>query len=137
MLINITYRLPNGIWQSDFSAESVEEFCNFFLGRDSIEYRISVDINDIPLVLKGIRKAKDLTLQNVADGMDANYDRSVLQNIESSRRKLGLKTLEDICQSMKIHSRIELSGFSDFKVELERAKEVSDDNDFNPSIFEK
>jgi hypothetical protein len=135
MSINITYRLPNGTWQSDFSAESVEEFCNFFLGRDGIEYRISVDINDIPVVLKGIRRAKAQTLQKVTDGMNATYSRSVLANIESSSRKLGLKTLKDICQSMKIETRIELNGISDFKIELHREKEISDDEYFDPSVF--
>lgn len=136
MIINVTYRLPDGTWQSDFLVQSVEEFIWFFLGRENIEYRISVEVADIPLVLKGIREAKEATLKEVASNMVAKYDKSTLHNIESAKRKLGLKTLEDICQAMSLRSRIEISGnSSDFK-RVPKVHPFVEDEHFDPSIFE-
>lgn len=136
MIINVTYRLPNNTWQSDFSAQSVEEFIYFFLGQKDVEYRISVEMADIPLVLKGIREAKEATLKDVAANMVAKYDKSTLHNIEASKRKLGLKTLEDICQAMSLKTRIEISGnSSDFK-RVPKVHPFIEDEDLDPSIFE-
>lgn len=122
-----TYKLSNGEYQSPLEFNTIGEMLYFFGNDPEKEFLISSDIESVRRLLKGFREAKDLTLQKVADGMKANYDRSVIQNIESGRRKLGLTTLVDIAQSMGLQVEITFKGKCDFVKELPYEADLYDE----------
>ena len=113
-----TYKLSNGEYQSPLEFNTIGKMLYMFSNEPNTEFLVNCEIENVNKLLKGFRAAKGLTLQQVANGMSAKYDRSVINNIEAGRRKLGLTTLLDIAQSMGIDVEITFKGKCDFIKEL-------------------
>jgi hypothetical protein len=121
-----TYKSENGDYQTPFSG-SLGELLYLLGNQPNLEFQLSVEIEEIPKTLSGIRRAKGRKQSEVGNNMSAKYDQRVIANIESGDRKLGLTTLQDIAQSLGMKVQITFIGKCDFIKELPIVKDEYDE----------
>lgn len=117
MIIETSFKLPSGKWQTGVAFQSPEEFVDFF-SADSVyggaEFRVSVDPEDVPKLIAAIRKGRSLSQTQLGSKMESTYNRQVISNIETGQRKLGLKTIDQIAKALSLEVKIQFTGIGQF-----------------------
>lgn len=137
MIIETTYKISSGEWQTGFAFQSPEEFVDFFSAESvygGAEFRVSVDPEDVPKLIAAIRKGRDMSQSQLGRNMESTYDRHVIGQIERGQRKLGLKTIDQIAKALSLEVKIQFTGIGQF---VEIPPNPADfDGDINPGMFE-
>ena len=112
MFIDYQYEHPKGGIQTA-TTDSIADALNVCKGAKN--YRIFISIEDIPAALKELRKYQEMTLEAVADALNASipdgkgYTRQAIYSIEKGIKPVGLKVIRTLLDIYEVELSFSIS----------------------------